>query len=159
MTIETCIISDLDNCLADDSWRVKLIRWDTEDLDLRWHEYHIAAANDPPPHNLHLLEEARRREHDIVIFTARPLLYRKETERWLSRHGVPHDALIMRNNNDKRPSVAIKRSMLACLHMYGYEQIAAAYDDHPEIVEMYLSCGIKATRVEIHPFAIYARPE
>ena len=69
------IILDLDNCIADDSWRIPKINWAAEDPLNRYHDYHSLSGFDTA-HNHDLYINTRC---DIVIFTARPIMYRALT--------------------------------------------------------------------------------
>lgn len=139
------IILDLDNCIADDAHRVPAIRWTQRDNFLRYHDYHLLAPWDAVANN-DLFEGRRER---IIIFTARPVLYRASTVEWLKRNRVPHEHIIMRNNHDHRRSTEVKRQMLRWLvenYDVALEEVACAYDDRQEIVDMYLAAGVPAER-------------
>ena len=142
------IILDLDNCIADDEWRLPMIRWQHPNVFMRFHDYHSLAAFDRV-HNEHLFRE---RSELILILTSRPVFYRAATEEWLRRNHVPFKYLLMRNNDDHRPSPALKAAQLLWLPEYDVtlEQIVAAYDDRAPIVEYYRSVGLKAERHFIH---------
>lgn len=149
-------ILDLDNCISDDGWRVNLIDRSATDHMARFHAYHLASTHDFPGNT-----DLFAGREDITIMTARPLLYRGLTVSWLKRHNVPYTHLIMRNNNDHRPSVELKSVQLQwLLQHYGVrkEDISCAYDDRPEVVEMYRTLhGIRAERRFLHeiPYVSY----
>lgn len=150
------VIVDLDNCIADDAWRIPQINWQKSDPLDRYHAYHALSGFDELD-NADLLETG----HDLIIFTARPVLYSPITEEWLRRRGVRYHHLIMRNNNDHRSSVDLKRQMLHWLpETYGvpWRQIAAAYDDRPDIVEMFRKHHIDAHVRAIHDVCAYTAP-
>ena len=68
----------------------------------------------------------------------------------------------MRDNDDHRDSLELKRAMLLGLpEFYGIalEAIAAAYDDRQDIVDMYRSYKITAHRLEIHNVCAYTPPK
>lgn len=149
-------ILDLDNCIADDGWRVCLIWRQEKNVMERYHDYHTAAIYD----NLGN-EDLFAGDEPNAIITARPLLYRELTVKWLARQRIPYVHLIMRNNNDPRPSVEIKSLQLQwLLTEYGVrkEDISCAYDDRPDVVQMYRELhGIPAERRFIHeiPYVSY----
>lgn len=142
------IILDLDNCISDDAWRIPKIRWQQTDPMRRYHDYHLLAGFDKLA-NKHLLSP----DLPLVIFTARPVMYRAITEEWLERNGIAIYALLMRNDNDHRSGPDVKETQLSWLlgaYNVSKSQIDMAYDDRPEIVEMYQRNGIKARQVAIH---------
>jgi hypothetical protein len=84
--------------------------------------------------------------------------YRVLAEEWLRRNFAHKpEVLFMRNDNDHRPSVDVKRWQLGCLHSYDItlDQIYCAYDDHTEIVAMYRECGIQAHFTALHNTNVY----
>lgn len=149
-------ILDLDNCVANDSWRIPRISWQHADPDRRYHDYHMLAGFDDTGN-----EELFKGRSNIIIFTARPVMIRAMTEEWLRRKGVDYHVLMMRNNGDHRKSVDLKMQQLHWLGQYDIElrQIEHAFDDRPDIVEMYKKCGVPATVRAIHNVCAYTRPQ
>lgn len=141
-------ILDLDGCISDDAWRIEHISLTDPDPFRRYHAYHQRAAWDVV------------RNHDLfsdpsaayLILTARPVFYRGMTQEWLRRAGIPVHALLMRNNDDHRPSPELKRAQLAWLPEYGVSlaEIVAAYDDREDVVSVYREAGLMAHRRAIH---------
>jgi hypothetical protein len=151
------VILDLDNCIADDGWRIPRIRWDRKDPMERYHEYHSLAGFDTVA-NTDLFEFG---DPAVIILTARPVLYRSITEEWLRRNRISYHHLIMRNNHDHRSSLDLKRHMLHWLpDMYGvpWKSIVAAYDDRDDIVEMYRKHHIDAHVRFAHRECAYTAP-
>lgn len=154
----SCIILDLDNCIADDAWRIPKINWQKENPLDRYHDYHSLSGFDELG-NEDIL--ARHALDEIIIFTARPVVYHAVTEEWLRRKGVDYDYLVMRNLNDHRHSLELKRTMLRWLpdvYDIPLESIVAAYDDRPDVVAMYKAEGIPAFQREIHNVCAYTKP-
>ena len=153
------VIFDLDNCLANDSDRIPLIDWSCPNLEERYAAYHNLCGDDPVG-NLSAFEEATL-DATPVFLTARPVRVQQMTENWLfSRLGVRDPTLLMRNNGDNRRSVVIKQEQLGALVAhYGVaiSEIAAAYDDRSDIVEMYRSLGVPASVLKIHDQCAYTR--
>lgn len=136
------IILDIDNCIADDEWRIGLIERHNADLFERYHRYHSLAPWDKCRNwNLFL-------DKECAVLTGRPELYRHATFEWLRRHSVLVLHLLMRANGDHRPAVKVKEEQLAILHPRF--SIECAYDDNVRIVEMYQRAGLKAIRQNIH---------
>ena len=152
------IILDLDNCIADDGWRIPKIDWEHENPDVRYWRYHSLAPFDTAG-NHDLLDRAR--EEGCVISTARPAHYKCATVEWLKRiAGLQPLAILMREPYDHRPSVHLKRSHVEIVRgTSSYEKITAAFDDRPDVVQMYRMNGIVAEVRSIHDLCAYTRPQ
>lgn len=152
------IILDLDNCIADDAWRIPRIDW-TKKGDKRYHNYHLLAPFDEMC-NTSLFTA---RDCEIIIATARPRKYEAATIEWLRRNGVDYSLLLMRENNDITPSVQLKRSMAQYILNRSVatkpSDILCAYDDRQDIVGMYRSLGINAEVRAIHNVCAYTPPK
>ena len=140
------IILDLDNCISDDSWRIRLIHWQTENRFLRYHNYHMAAPGDEFC-NQHLLQSGE----DKIIITSRPVQYKWLVHAWLERHQIHVKFLFMREVEDEAlHSAECKRKALHRLfEVRDPSCISMAYDDRRDVVEMYKREGIPAERVFI----------
>lgn len=149
------VIFDLDNCLADDGWRIPYVDW-SKTGDERYDIYHKLAPYDkmggwPPGAMAHITAGCR-----IAISTARPHYIHDATLNWLSQnYAIVPDALMMRNDGDTRPSVQVKREHLEWLlhEHYGgckLSDIKVAYDDREDVCRMYQSMGIFAVRHALH---------
>jgi hypothetical protein len=141
------IILDLDNCISDDAWRVPFIDWTTDDMYRRYEKYHSLCELDDFK-NCQLIDSL----HGIIILTARPRKVEAMTIRWLKRWSIPCALLLMRNDNEHKRSVDLKREQLLALPSLGLKlvDIYAAYDDRPEVVEMYKMMGINGQVSAIH---------
>lgn len=149
------IILDIDNCIADDAWRIPRIRWRMEG-DARYHEYHQLAPFDALG-NRHLFAS----EPEVLVLTGRPVAYRLITEEWLRRVGVRVKHLLMRNNDDPRPSAAVKRGQALWLRDYydiPLSAVRVAYDDREDICAAYRELGLRAECVAIHAVCAYTNP-
>lgn len=151
------IILDLDNTIANDGWRIPMIDWASEDPFNRYHKYHSLSAFDEAC-NKDLFEGVDQR---IVVFTARPVNYRYQTEEWLKRVGVKFDALYMRNTNDHRSSALLKVTQFGWLTAdYGVrpEDVHCLYDDREDVVSRFRAMGVIAERRWIHDICAYTNP-
>lgn len=149
-------ILDLDNCISDDGWRISRIDWHQTNLDRRYHDYHSLAPFDLLGNGQLVCTPC-----DIAIFTARPVSYRAATEEWLRRNAIRSQYLIMRNDGNHMPSDMLKRQQVEWLVAHygvGLYDIEMAFDDRPEVVEMYKSLGIKAEVAAIHNLCAYSKP-
>lgn len=154
------ILCDIDNCIADDEWRIPRINWQKHG-DERYHDYHLLSAWDRP--NKSMQQELLRRGEKIVFMTARPVAYRALTEHWLElvfQCGYPE--ILMRPNGHKGTSPEVKQQLLDWLTggEYGIsvQDIVHAFDDHQGVIDMYRRNGIPATRVAIHNTSAFHDP-
>jgi len=153
----SAIILDLDNCIADDAWRIRYIDWSFEDPLSRYHNYHLLAGFDRVGNQ----ELFTKTPHDVIVFTARPIMYRAITEEWLRRAGVVPAVLMMRDNNDHQHSRDLKRQQLLALldnSALTISDIDCAYDDRPDVIEMYRGLGVNAEVRFIHDQCAYTNP-
>lgn len=151
------VIVDLDNCISDDAWRIPRIDWSKKNPLERYHEYHSLSAFDDFVNTDIVTRPGQR----VIVFTARPVLYRAITEEWLRRNEVPFDHLIMRNNDDHRHSMELKREMLHWLPEHygvGWKSIVAAYDDRQDVVDMFRRHNIDAYVRAAHDVCAYTDP-
>lgn len=150
------VIFDIDNCVADDGWRMRLIDWEAQDPDARYEDYHRASLADKTAN-----EEVFRREVNSgingglvpIFMTARPVRFAAMTEAWLrEKLGVDRHFLMCRNNADHRSSVAVKRSMVEGIwqHDIAIDRVVRAYDDRADICAMYREFGIEAVQLQAH---------
>lgn len=150
------IILDIDNCISNDAWRIPRIRWDLEDVEARYNDYHSLSPWDSPG-NFDLWQS---HNHGIIIMTGRPERFRAITEEWLKRANVPYEMLLMRGDDEYGPSVGIKEQMIHTLVALGHNipyDIVMAFDDHPDIVAMYRRHNIPAEVRAIHNVSAYER--
>ena len=158
-------IWDLDNCLSDDRSRIKLIDWANPDMTERYADYHAACAHDPA-RNLDVFHAITQLARPI-FFTARPEAVRTDTTRWVRCELDIHQPLIlMRRDDDRRPSSQVKCEMLAqykfALHQrnpFSQDACFAAFDDREDIVDMYRQCGLNAALLSIHSVCAYVAPK
>jgi hypothetical protein len=155
--MERYAIFDLDNCLSDDSERIRLIDWEQKNPGDRYYSYHNACGHDKVG-NLRVFTDYVLRLGLIPIFlTGRPNQVRDETIAWIADHlmlGTTY-LLKMRKNGDHRSSVLVKQEMIMEIYLYPeygitLSEIAIAFDDRLDIVQMYRKHGIPAAMLSIH---------
>jgi len=135
------IIVDLDGCIADDRWRRHMIRPASVPIRERFHKYHLAGCRD----HLCNADLVYSDDHLVVVVTSRPEWYRRLTHQWLLDWEIMPRAIIMRRDDDYRPSVEVKRdAALRLIEEHGLNGIECAYDSREDIVEMYRELGIRA---------------
>lgn len=152
------IIIDLDNCIANDAWRIPKINWQKSNPMDRYHDYHSLSGFDRTG-NLDIFNT--HPDAVGIVFTARPVHYHAITEEWLKRNCIPFEYIVMRNNQDHRPSLELKRTMLRWMpevYKIPLECVVAAYDDRPDVVAMYNEQGLDGRRREIHNVCAYTAP-
>lgn len=147
------IVLDLDNTIANDSWRIQFIDWDAPTKFEQYHAYHQLSAFDEVGNDS--LFWNRR---DVAIFTARPIHYHALTKEWLKRKGIACQRLFMRPEGNELHSRDLKEAMLVALMNEGVK-IDAAYDDRSDVVEMFQQYGIAARCVRIHDVCAYTNPK
>lgn len=153
------VILDLDNCISDDAWRIPRIQWQHEDKMRRFHEYHSLSPWDECG-NRGVLDGVA--PQNVAIFTARPVHYRTITEEWLRRNSIGYHVLMMRNDDDHRPSSLLKQTQLGWLIEHfavKKSDIFMAYDDRSDVVGMYRANGIPATQISIHNVGVWSPEE
>lgn len=151
---DSIAIFDLDGCVFDDEWRMNLIK--PVGHPDRFGEYHRALTKDAT------LEHGAKRMHHhllcgdgIAIITARPESVRQQTVDLLRacfNIAFPTDQikLFMRGDEEEGiGSVQLKARMLWSIAAERRERqgIVAAYDDRPDVVQMYLGNGVGGARV------------
>ena len=113
-------------------------------FDLFHGESHLC----PPNQEALELYERYRRDHAIVVVTARSEEWAMHTLVWLEDHGLEHDRLYMRARRDFRRDVEVKRDMLAEIRQ-DYDPVVAV-DDNPAIIELWESQGIDTHTIAGH---------
>lgn len=138
-----CSIWDLDNCLADDEWRLRYVNRSLSGQAV-WAEYNSHIPHDSAMH-LDVFEAVRRAALP-VFFTGRVSTYRGLTEEWIRGNlGVGLPIVYMRGLENKQSPADLKRSMLELLRRQRSEmQPVIAFDDLESIVTMYRECGVAA---------------
>lgn len=137
------VIWDLDNCLSDDAWRIRMINRHHSHPHARYVDYHSACGYDRTfAPTAELFMSWRARGASPVFVTGRPDWVRTQTLRWLELwFGEKSPTLLMRPYDDHRKSAEVKHDLLLDAPWLG--EVCMAYDDHPDVVKMY------ATRLKL----------
>lgn len=149
------VIWDLDNCLSDDGWRIRFIDWH-KPVETRWTNYHRMCFRDAPGNHAEFFEAVKLGLAPMFI-TGRPESARALTMAWLSHHfDIRSPMLLMRGNEDHRPSVDVKLELLTGALQRAKGRPRLAYDDKPDIVQMYRDVfDIDAQVLRIHNLDAY----
>lgn len=144
MSKHKAVIFDWQGTLVD----VSSIRYLVENTDKKnFPEFHRQTGNCPPiEETLYAVKRAALDGKFIAIFTGCSYDFQDVFLHWLSRHGVHWDLTGMRAAGDFRRDVEVKREMLAYLTEHDYE-IEHAWDDNPNVIELWQSEGIPTTVV------------
>lgn len=82
----------------------------------------------------------------IILTSGRSEAHRAETMRWLEKHIVDYDLLLMRPEGDGRKDAVVKREMYE-QHIKGKYNILYVLDDRNQVVDMWRSLGLKCFQV------------
>lgn len=159
MTATKYAVFDLDNCIADDAWRIPQIDWTTNDMDKRYEKYHAQCSADEFI-NREVLIGKQQSGWKIVIMTARPSTVRSDTEAWLAKSGIDHIRLYMREDGIVAGSAELKKGMMQdFLAIEGCEPSnVVAFDDRQDVLDAYAKLGVNTWRLAIHSEDAYNPP-
>lgn len=136
----TFVLVDLDHTISDAFPR------DAMAGKVSWDEYHAAGVDDLPfLQMVHLINGLFKLGYTIVGFTARPEKFRNQTLKWLIKHDVSMDELLMRPDNAFRPAPEIKLQL--ALERFGSEDairknVAMIIDDRDDVVQKFRGLGV-----------------
>ena len=133
-----CVIVDIDGTLADLSHRLHHISGGRKD----WDSFFGAMADDiviePVARLVNVFYDA---DIPIILCSGRPDNYRDVTVKWLDDHQIPHAALYMRPEGDRRADNIVKSLILDGIIADGYEPWLVI-DDRPRVVAMWRERGL-----------------
>ena len=147
MCKKLAIVIDIDGVILDSYQVLKDMYHKNLKDDSMWDYFH-KNCNDtfqvPFMSNILLLMNALKPEIDIILSTSRNEKCRKQTEERLHREGINYKKLLMRPQEDFRPSPEIKREHIAEI-LKDYT-IIAFVDDDLSNCQMVSTLGILALR-------------
>ena len=144
------VIFDLDGTLADIKERRTLATKEGGKID--WPKFvdpnniSLDKPNTPVIESFKALQKAGYR---MVIFSGRSDATREETEKWLSKHGITYDKLLMRSGTGEgmfTPDDRLKEDWLN-QEFPDKSQILCVYDDRDKVVNMWRRNGIACFQV------------
>lgn len=100
------LLVDIDKTLSDAAWRDPLI--DSNG----WDAYHEQSYLDHPVFETVELVRVLSCFWPVIAVTARPERFRQLTMKWLLQHNVPVTELLLRPNDDYRPSPEVKIALI-----------------------------------------------
>jgi len=135
----SAVIFDVDGTLCDVSG---VRHYVTKDPKRRnFEKFHGAAILCPP--NQWVVDLSREycdQGTSVIVVTSRRERWRYKTSMWLRKWGIDYTILLMRADDDDRPDVDVKRSILNRIRET-YEVIAAV-DDNPSILALWEAAKI-----------------
>jgi hypothetical protein len=154
MTDRRFILIDLDDTLCA-SWRREHL------IDESWDAFHGDLVNDDPIVDIaralaeligHRFVNMKERPEalQIIGLTARPEKWRTATVGWLARHEIDLDEILMRPDDDFRPSPIVKLALAA--ERFGGEEaikdhVAFVIDDRPDVCQAFAGVGVTTLQV------------
>lgn len=134
------IIVDVDGTLADVSGIRHYVLNDPRRKN--FDAFHTAASYVHPHHQVAELTTALAGVgFAIVILTSRKERWRHRTRVWLTKWGIPFDALGMRADSDDRRDDDVKRDLYGAMRHLGYDPVLAI-DDNPIVVQLWRTLNI-----------------
>jgi phosphatidate phosphatase APP1 len=135
-------VLDIDATLSDTSRRVHFIEKRPKD----WDSFFAGAKDDAVLDEGLAVARTLAEQHDIVYLTGRPEWLRRDTVKWFKDNGFPEGKLLMRGNNDRRPSAVMK---LARLRTLAQERpVAVLVDDDPKVCQAAEKAGYTVMRAD-----------
>lgn len=102
---------------------------------------------DPPRKEIIAAVSLLSVSYDIYIFTAKPIKYKKDVQRWLLEHApFNYVDIFMRPDGCMKTSPDLKRYFIRKL-LFGDDRITLAIDDRQDICDMYNQQNITTFKV------------
>jgi hydroxymethylpyrimidine pyrophosphatase-like HAD family hydrolase len=137
------IIVDLDGTVADCSHRQHYVNTKPSN----WQAFEAGIPHDAPhQHVIDLVNTLYKAGWTIILCSGRGEQSRRDTESWLSRHGVNYHRLYMRAAGDYRRDDIVKMELLDQILAEGYNP-SFALDDRDQVVVAWRSRGIPCFQV------------
>jgi hypothetical protein len=130
-----CVVFDIDGTVADCRHRQARVQGPVPD----WEGFFAAAGDNAPLHQGVELALSWASVATLVWLTGRPERYRAQTTRWLQRHGLPTEHLLMRPDGDMRPAAHFKAERLGRLSEHA--TITLVVDDDDQVVATLRTAG------------------
>ncbi|MGH3715163.1 MAG: HAD family acid phosphatase [Micromonosporaceae bacterium] len=135
-------VLDIDATLSDVRHRVHHLKRRPK----RWDAFFAGAGADQPlPEGL-AVAATLAEDHDIVYLTGRPERLRRVTQHWLDRYGLPSGELLMRRDDDRSPSAAMKLRRLR--RLAADRTVAVLVDDDILVCEAAERAGFTVLRAD-----------
>jgi len=136
---DKAVIFDMDGTLADMTGIRKPFDWKL-------------VGKDKPRDNV---VELARLLHDagytIIIMSGRDGQCLGDTEEWLQEHGVPYDAIFMRDEGDNRPDAVVKEELFWGCVADNYD-VKYVVDDRSQVINQWRAMGLECFDVAGNDF-------
>lgn len=83
---------------------------------------------------------------DLILMSGRSEDSRTYTEKWLKKHGIMYDLLLMRPTGDNRSDVILKQELYET-HLKDKYRVMAVFDDRLGVCRMWYALGLPLFRV------------
>jgi predicted kinase len=137
------VVVDIDGTIADCTHRVHHVRDGNKD----WDKFFEGMVDDSP--RIDVMDEVYKLKEEgkrIILVTARPEDYRKETTEWLRKHfDCEYDFLIMRPSGNTRPDTEVKQ-FIYDRYLKKYN-VVKVFDDRPCVIRMWRENGLNVEDV------------
>ena len=142
--ITECIILDLDGTLCNVDHRVEYA------LTKQYDEFHSRLSGDKPNPAVQAIIRLLAVNLNILVVTGRNAKWRTQTERWLTKHGIIVDDLLMRPDDDFTKDHELKLLMIE--RHFGSKEavlknVVMALEDRDQVVEAFRNYGIPTWQV------------
>jgi phosphoglycolate phosphatase-like HAD superfamily hydrolase len=135
-------VLDIDATLSDTSKRIKFLERKPKD----WDSFFARAKDDAVLDEGLAVATTLAADHEIVYLTGRPERIRRDTVKWLEDNGFPEGRLLMRGNNDRRPSATMKLARLRTLAQD--RRVAVLVDDDVKVCAAAEKAGYPVMRAD-----------
>jgi predicted kinase len=142
---EDVIICDLDGTLCDVSHRRHFVEGEKKD----WKGFFSGIAGDTLRYDVFqkVKEDTFFFNAKLILVSARPSNYRKDTEEWLAKNAsaLKYELLIMRGDRDGRPDTEVKAEIFD--KYLSKMNVIRVYDDRPSVIRMWKEKGLSVEDV------------
>ena len=138
------IVTDLEGTLSDCAHRERHLKPKMDQDD--WHEWNIRLQWDRINYKMVTILCALQPNYDIVLLSSKPERYVQEVDEWLKRIPIDFAAVLLRSEDDMRPSPEVKEDQLLTI---GPKRVYMAFDDRKDVCDMYKKYSIHTFQVMI----------
>jgi hypothetical protein len=145
------VLTDLDHTITDAYWRDPMIAAND------WDAYHAASVHDKPIEaTVNLLRSLEAANWLIVGCTARPGKWQKMSMEYMFRYSIPMHELLMRPDEDFRPSPPMKLALVADRFGPDFaEVITFMLEDREDVTAAFRAAGVTVLQVHNKQKVIY----
>lgn len=139
------VIFDYDGTLSDGTHRLHLLPTKDQHLTETWIPFNAACVYDSPIRDtIDVMNAMYDAGFYVIILTGRSDHVYDESVKWLKDNGARYHHMEMRKQTDNRKDTIIKEEYLRGI---GLENIVAAWDDSPNVIEHFRNLGITVYQV------------